>query len=476
MASVANIVRFLPASGSTGDFVYSSGVTGYRTPVSSPALTDGATYRYRAESSDLSEWEIGEGTWTTSTTTLARTTIIHSSTGAKVNFTTAPNVAIVALADQFINPAGDTMTGSLIVPNAAGLKIKDTDASHTLGLVGGSNLTADRTLTLTTGDANRALTLTADSSVGGTAYVEGGTDVALADGGTGASLTDPNADRIMFWDDSAGAVTWLAPGAGLSINGTTIDASGMSAASQAEMEAASSTSVAVSPGRMVNHPLMIKASVAFTYSHSSSHSAISSVDTGTDVVTTSAAHNLSSGDSVMVSLTATSPGGWVGHLFVCVLSSTTFSVHTTYADALAGTNKVDLTSAGGGTRTLYRFNPVVTHTSGCLANCPVGPKPGSAWTGSGGVYWGEMRMYFAAALSAASGATALASTFTRGWGSGSGGLSQPYLASYPVTATSYMDWYIGGKYFSGSTLTANTINTDIDDPAFCHQALVFGDM
>lgn len=39
----------------------------------------------------------------------------------------------------------------------------------------------------------------------------GGTDVALADGGTGASLVDPNADHIMFWDDSAGAVTWLAP-------------------------------------------------------------------------------------------------------------------------------------------------------------------------------------------------------------------------------------------------------------------------
>lgn len=281
MASVANIVRFLPASGSTGDFVYSSGVTGYRTPVSSPALTDGATYRYRAESSDLSEWEIGEGAWTTSTTTLARTTIIHSSTGAKVNFTTAPNVAIVALADQFINPAGDTMTGSLVVPNASGLKIKDTDASHTLGLVGGSNLTADRTLTVTTGDASRTLTMSADATISGTntgdqtasslglgtgdspqfaginvghatdttitrsgagdiavegnaLYRAGGTDVALADGGTGASLTDPNADRIMFWDDSAGAVAWLTAGTGLTITGTQIDAasSGGKAADQ----------------------------------------------------------------------------------------------------------------------------------------------------------------------------------------------------------------------------------------------------
>jgi len=54
----------------------------------------------------------------------------------------------------------------------------------------------------------------------GTVYAVGGTDVALADGGTGASLTDPNADRIMFWDDSAGQVTWLQPNSPLNITGT----------------------------------------------------------------------------------------------------------------------------------------------------------------------------------------------------------------------------------------------------------------
>jgi len=45
-------------------------------------------------------------------------------------------------------------------------------------------------------------------------------------GGTGSQLTDPGADRIMFWDDSAAAgsnVTWLAPGTGLSITATTIN-------------------------------------------------------------------------------------------------------------------------------------------------------------------------------------------------------------------------------------------------------------
>lgn len=54
--------------------------------------------------------------------------------------------------------------------------------------------------------------------------------VALANGGTGANLTDPNADRIMFWDDSAGAVTWLTAGSGLSITDTTLTATGGSSA------------------------------------------------------------------------------------------------------------------------------------------------------------------------------------------------------------------------------------------------------
>lgn len=50
--------------------------------------------------------------------------------------------------------------------------------------------------------------------------------VPLAAGGTGASLTDPNADRILFWDDSAGAVDWLIPGSNLSITDKTLNASG----------------------------------------------------------------------------------------------------------------------------------------------------------------------------------------------------------------------------------------------------------
>lgn len=64
--------------------------------------------------------------------------------------------------------------------------------------------------------------------------------LALARGGTAASLSDPNADRILFWDDSAGAVTWLTAGTGLTISDTTITASGVSDGDKGEITVASS--------------------------------------------------------------------------------------------------------------------------------------------------------------------------------------------------------------------------------------------
>ena len=42
-----------------------------------------------------------------------------------------------------------------------------------------------------------------------------------ADLGLG-KLSDPNADRVLFWDDSAGALKWLTLGTGLTITDTTI--------------------------------------------------------------------------------------------------------------------------------------------------------------------------------------------------------------------------------------------------------------
>ena len=94
---------FNPASGGTGDFVVSAAVTGYQTPAGAGAV-NGAVYSYRAQSSDMSEWEIGFGAYATGTTTLARTTVIASSTGSKVNFSAPPSVYVTALTADLDDP------------------------------------------------------------------------------------------------------------------------------------------------------------------------------------------------------------------------------------------------------------------------------------------------------------------------------------------------------------------------------------
>lgn len=84
----------------------------------------------------------------------------------------------------------------------------------------------------------KAIRRRGDSALAAGDIVSGGYYLALYDtaynGGAGAwvllnpessisGLTDPNADRIVFWDDSAGAYAFLTVGTGLSITGTTID-------------------------------------------------------------------------------------------------------------------------------------------------------------------------------------------------------------------------------------------------------------
>ena len=75
------------------------------------------------------------------------------------------------------------------------------------GLTGGGDITATRTLSV---DPHTGIAVSADG-------------VALSHLGL-ESLTDPNADRVAFWDDSAGAFKWLTMGSNLTINDTTLNA------------------------------------------------------------------------------------------------------------------------------------------------------------------------------------------------------------------------------------------------------------
>lgn len=107
MAALVDVCRFNPTLGGTTDWVYSSAVTGYQGPVAAGAV-NGLIYSYRAESADLSQWEVGYGAYTSGTTTFARTAVLFNSSGttSKINFSTAPQVAIVALAEDVVNYTG----------------------------------------------------------------------------------------------------------------------------------------------------------------------------------------------------------------------------------------------------------------------------------------------------------------------------------------------------------------------------------
>src|SRR5690606_8454783 len=50
--------------------------------------------------------------------------------------------------------------------------------------------------------------------------------LGISNGGLGVSLIDPNADRILFWDDSAGVFSYLTVGSNLTIDDTTLNAAG----------------------------------------------------------------------------------------------------------------------------------------------------------------------------------------------------------------------------------------------------------
>lgn len=72
--------------------------------------------------------------------------------------------------------------------------------------------------------------------------------IPLADGGTGSALTDPGADRIGFWDDSAGMFTWLTAGSGLTISGDTISVTAIGAGDVIGPASATSDAIVIFDG------------------------------------------------------------------------------------------------------------------------------------------------------------------------------------------------------------------------------------
>ena len=92
---VLGLLRFTNALGGTANFIYPGPTTDMQSPASAGAV-DGTAYLYYAQSFDMSQWEIGTGAYTASSSTFARTTISANSLGttAKINFGTPPQVVV----------------------------------------------------------------------------------------------------------------------------------------------------------------------------------------------------------------------------------------------------------------------------------------------------------------------------------------------------------------------------------------------
>jgi hypothetical protein len=112
--------------------------------------------------------------------------------------------ALTGLADddhpQYLPKTGGTTTGDI---KTVRLGIRDNDATHHLFLVAGSNLTADRSLSLVTGDATRTLTISADVALNQSLLITSEpTFEKLHIPSTGAIALNGAPIRLKAWNDS----------------------------------------------------------------------------------------------------------------------------------------------------------------------------------------------------------------------------------------------------------------------------------
>lgn len=140
------------------------------------------------------------------------------------HLTAGEHTAIAGTKGANLVLAGPT-SGAAAQPTFRSLVSSDLPAgTGTVTSVSGTGTVNGITLT---GTVTTSGSLTLGGALSGVSLTSQVTGILpLVNGGLGSSLTDPNADRILFWDDSAGAVDWLTVGSGLTLTGTTLTATG----------------------------------------------------------------------------------------------------------------------------------------------------------------------------------------------------------------------------------------------------------
>lgn len=130
-----------------------------------------------------------------------------TNTGFYKKATDSIGIVVGGVEHGYVDASGNWFipTGALTLANTA-LHLLDTNASHDLIIAPGSNLTADRTLTITTGDASRTLTISGDATVTGapidqgkhTIWIPAGAMITRTTNGAASGTAEMTTNKNMF--------------------------------------------------------------------------------------------------------------------------------------------------------------------------------------------------------------------------------------------------------------------------------------
>lgn len=298
MSDRANLVRVLTASTGTATMTLGAAYSQLFMTSAEAGMVDGRTYTYLIV--DGNNWELGKGVYTASGTTLSRVTVLASRISGtlgttKITLTGTAQVRIVESADDMGALRGTravTGTTDTIANNDLGRAITYSNASAiaaSLAQAGASSQFLDGWCVHVKNTGAGVLTITPATST-----INGGSTLVLAqnmgafiwsDGTNYHAYFYPVTKPLLAANNLADVADAATARGNLAAIGTGDALGSAQVATQTDQEAASSTTLAVTPGRQVFHPSALKAWVKFngtgTPAITVGHNASSITDNGT---------------------------------------------------------------------------------------------------------------------------------------------------------------------------------------------------